>query len=246
MNDELPRHSLARSVVLHLVPGACVMTFYVLVAPHVIRAGYPPGLTLLIAFLLVGIPIELGYLLYQGKQIHGRLTLRGVVLFREPMPVWQYAAFFVVLFVFAFGVLFLISPVTATLSRTVFSWLPSYLQPDAPPLVPAPVRSAILFTLLVGLFVDGLINPVVEELYFRGYLLPRIAWLGWLAPVVNAFLFSLQHYWQPYNFPLIFVIQLAVVSVVYWKRNIYFGMLTHCAANTIGAVMTLVAFSGSP
>jgi membrane protease YdiL (CAAX protease family) len=36
------------------------------------------------------------------------------------------------------------------------------------------------------------------------------------------------------------------VSVVYWKRNIYIGMLTHCAGNTIGAVMTLVAFSGSP
>jgi membrane protease YdiL (CAAX protease family) len=116
---------------------------------------------------------------------------------------------------------------------------------DPPTFVPAPVRSAIMFTLIVALFVDGLINPIVEELYFRGHLLPRLAWLGWLAPVVNAFLLAAQHYWQPYNFPLIFVIQLAVVSVVSWKRNIYIGMLTHCAANTIGAVMSIVSFAGS-
>jgi membrane protease YdiL (CAAX protease family) len=245
MNAELPRHSLVKSVLLHLVPGACVMLFYFHAAPIVIHAGYPPGLTLLIAFLVVGIPIELGILLYQGKRMHGRFTLRDVVLFRERMPAWQYIAFFLVLFVFAIGVLFATSSVTAWLSTNVFPWIPPYLKPDPPTFVPAPVRSAIMFTLVVALFVDGLINPIVEELYFRGYLLPRIAWLGWLAPVTNAFLFAAQHYWQPYNFPLIFLIQLAVVSVVYWRRNIYIGMLTHCAANTIGAVMSLIAFSRS-
>lgn len=241
----LPRHSIAKSVLLHLVPGACVMTFYYHVAPTVIHAGYPPGLTLLIAFLVVGIPIELGILLYQGKRMHGRFTLRDVVLFREPMPGWQYVVFFVALFAFAIALLFLTAPLTAYLVEHVFAWIPPYLKPDPPTFVPAPVRSAIMFTLIVALFVDGLINPIVEELYFRGYLLPRIAWLGWLAPVVNAFLFAAQHYWQPFNFPLIFLIQLAVVSIVYWKRNIYIGMLTHCAANTIGAVMSLVAFARS-
>jgi CAAX protease family protein len=113
--------------------------------------------------------------------LHGRLTLRDVVLFREPMPWWQYLALFLVLFVFAIGVLFTTSSVTAWLARTVFPWIPPYLKPDPPTFVPAPVRSAIMFTLVVALFVDGLINPIVEELCFRGYLLPRIAWLGWLA-----------------------------------------------------------------
>ena len=93
--------------------------------------------------------------------------------------------------------------------------------------------------------VDGIINPVVEELYFRGYLLPRISRLGWLSPLVSASLFTLAHFWQPYNYPTIFLIQLPLVYVVYWKRNIYIAILVHCAGNLIGAVLSLVSFMGS-
>ncbi len=127
-------------------------------------------------------------------------------------------------------------------SEKVFSWLPKFLLPDASSLYPQSAPTAILVTLILGLIVDGIINPVVEELYFRGYLLPRISRFGWLAPLMSACLFSLQHYWQPYNFPLIFLIQLPVVYVVWWKRNIYISMLTHCAGNLLGAVSSLAGF----
>jgi membrane protease YdiL (CAAX protease family) len=68
---------------------------------------------------------------------------------------------------------------------------------------------------------------------------------GSLAPAVNAALFAVQHYWQPYNVPLIFLIQLAVVYVVWWKRNIYTSMIAHCSGNVIGAVLAIVGFLGS-
>ena len=119
------------------------------------------------------------------------------------------------------------------------------MLPDGSSTYPPFAPTAVLVTLILGLVVDGFINPVVEELYFRGYLLPRITRLGWLAPLMNAFLFSLQHYWQPYNFPLLFLIQLAVVYVVWWKRNIYIGMLAHSAGNIIGATISLISFAGT-
>jgi uncharacterized protein len=87
--------------------------------------------------------------------------------------------------------------------------------------------------------------PVVEEVYFRGFLLPRMRYLGGMAPAANALLFALQHFWQPYNWVLIFLLNLPLTYVVWWKRNIYIGMLLHGSANTIGAVLTLAGFFAS-
>jgi membrane protease YdiL (CAAX protease family) len=243
--QRVEQHSLLRSATLHLLPGALIVTCYIIAAPPVVRLGFPPGLALLMGFVVVGMPLELGYLLYQGKKTHGTMSLRGIVLYREPMPIWQYAALFLLLLVLAFGVLFAISPLTDVLATRAFSWLPGYLLPGAESLYPTPARAAVLLVLVAGLIVDGIINPVVEEMYFRGYLLPRISRLGWLSPFVSASLFTLAHFWQPYNYALIFLIQLPLVYIVYWKRNIYIAILVHCAGNTIGAVLSLVSFMGS-
>jgi len=224
------------------LPALFVVAFYLLTAPFLIRLRFPAEFSLLLGFIFVGIPIQLGYLLHQAKQRNATFSLRGIVLYREAMPVWQYILFFLLLFAFAFGILFLVSPLTEFLAENVFWWLPKFLLPGGSPSYPPFAPSAVLATLIVGVVVDGIANPIVEELYFRGYLLPRISRLGWLAPLVNAFLFSIQHYWQPYNFPLIFVIQLPLVYIAWLKRNIYVSMLTHCAGNLIGAVLSLVSF----
>ena len=104
------QHSLRRSVILHLLPGALIVTWFIVAAPQVVKLGSPPGLALLIGFLVVGIPLELGYLLYQGKKRNGTVSLRGIVVYREPMPIWQYLALFFLLLILAFGVLFTIAP----------------------------------------------------------------------------------------------------------------------------------------
>ena len=239
---DVRQHSLLKSLVLHLLPAALVMAFYVLTAPLIMRLGFPPGLTLLIGFLLIGTPIELGYLLYLGKKRNGVYSLRGVVLFRDRMPWWQYTALFILLLAFAFLVLFLISPLTDVLARNVFSRMPKFLLPDGSDAYGPFAPTAILVALMLGLIFDGIINPIIEELYFRGYLLPRISRFGWIAPLISAVLFTVQHYWQPYNYPLIFLIQLPIVYIVWWKRNIYISMLAHCGGNTIGALLSLIGF----
>ena len=103
------------------------------------------------------------------------------------------------------------------------------------------VRSTLLVMLIAQLVVDGLVVPIVEELYFRGHLMPRVNYLGWAAPLFSTFLFAVQHFWQPYNYLLIFLIVLPQAYIVWWKRNIYIGMLVHCTGNTLGAVLSLLA-----
>lgn len=99
--------------------------------------------------------------------------------------------------------------------------------------------------LAVRFLIDGIANPIVEEMYFRGYLLPRISRLGLWAPLLNAMLFSLAHYWQPASIPQIFLLVLPLYYLVWWKRNIYISIAVHCTANLIGVIATFISFFAS-
>ncbi len=242
------QHSLPlpQILLLHLLPGTGVILFYLLAAPVAARLGYPPSLGLMFSFLLVGMPFELAYLAYQGKRRNGTLILREVIQYRRPMPAWQYAIIFASLVVISFAVLFLVTPATNFLASRVFFGLPGYLLPGGDLLYGSPTRKALLVTLFIKLFMDGIANPIVEELYFRGYLLPSLSHLGWFAPVINTLLFTLGHFWQPYNYPLIFLTVLPEVAIVWKKQNIYLSIMTHCAANTLGALLSLASFFAHP
>lgn len=236
------RDPLLKSALLHLMPGAVQVTVFALLAPAVMSFGWPAGLAFIATNLFVGIPLMLGYLAYQGRKQDGRLSLDGIIHYRQPMPKWQYFAFFLLLLVIAFLVLFLTSPVNEYLSETVFSEMPEYFKSSMATLGGEPARSVVFAMLLLQFVVDGLAVPIVEELYFRGYLLPRLGFLGLGAVVFNTFFFTIQHFWQPYNYLLIFLIQLPLVFIVCRKKNIYIGMLAHSAGNLIGATLALVNF----
>src|SRR5262249_46854900 len=105
---------------------------------------------------------------------------------------------------------------------------------------PAGFPKAVLVpTLLATLATDGVINPAVEELYFRGYLLPRLPVAGWRAIPVSAALFTLQHYWQPWNWLLIFVLELVLTTLVVRLRCLRLGIVMHILANSFGILATL-------
>ncbi len=82
----------------------------------------------------------------------------------------------------------------------------------------------MLFFLILQIIVDGILIPIVEEFYFKGYLLSRMESLGVFAPLLTASLFTLAHFWQPYNYLLIFFIQLPLIYLMWWKKNVYIGI----------------------
>jgi membrane protease YdiL (CAAX protease family) len=239
VHDELEksaRLSAASLLALHLLPGVAQVTAYALLAPTLAEQGIPYSLAFTLAVVFVSLPFMLVVL---------RMSHRwGGILYRERMPVWLYATLYVAGLALAFALLLATAPLSESLATNVFNWLPAYLLPDGQPPVP-PARKLVLFALILKLIVDGVVAPVIEELYFRGVLLPRMETFGAWGPALNALLFSLQHFWQPYNWPLIFLINLPLVYVARWRRNLYIGMLLHCSTNTIGAVLGLVAFFDS-
>ena len=83
---------------------------------------------------------------------------------------------------------------------SLFGWLPDwFVRPIDPDRVGDYSREAWLVTLAAYLVLNGFVGPIVEELYFRGYLLPRMEWMGRWAPLVNVSLFSLYHFWSPWQ-----------------------------------------------
>src|SRR5688572_20665613 len=87
------QHSLPRSIALHLLPGILTGAAFFLIAPITQRNGLPSLWAVGIADLLVILPFIYGLLFYEGYKRNGRLSLDGVVLYRERIPWWQCLVF---------------------------------------------------------------------------------------------------------------------------------------------------------
>jgi len=231
--SDVRAHSVWRSLTLHLLPGVLITAFYFLAGPMVMRAGYPSIMALLLAIIFILIPFELGYLLYEGKRANGRFALQSIVLYREPIPFWHLLLFVMLLLAWMLAVFALLAPMDVYLAKTFFSWLPEWSNP-ATLLTSLSIypRNVLVATFVVEI-VLSIAGPIVEELYFRGYLLPRIPASRTWTPLISVFLFSLYHFLSPWQNLSRIVAILPFVYVVAWKRNIYIGIFTHAAFNTV-------------
>jgi uncharacterized protein len=234
-------HSLARTVVLHLLPGVLMVAFYVLAAPVVRSLGFPSLMAIYLAILFVLIPFELGYLFYSARKDGSSLS--SVVLYREPVPRGQFVA--LVLGLLAWSTIFymlIYPPLDAFFIENGFFWLPDsfFLAEDFARYSTA----ALLTTWAFGLVINAIVGPVVEEMYFRGYLLPRISRFGAWAPLVNTVLFSVYHFFTPWQNVGRIVGLLPMVYAVWWKRNIYLSMAVHVLGNVSVMLLLLPVLLG--
>jgi membrane protease YdiL (CAAX protease family) len=233
--------ALGPTIGLHFLPGVLMIGVYLVLAPIMMAHGFPGVFALLLATALVLIPFELGYLLYQGKRRNGTVSLDGVVTFREPLGVPQYVGWTLVFFVWGIVSSAMVSPLESKLHTGLFGWLPSWFAPSSLADFAAYSRSAMTTTFVLGVIVVGVAGPIVEELYFRGHLLPRLGRLGAWSPALNAILFSAYHFWTPWQNPGRILLMVPLTYLVWRKRNIYLGMLAHCALNAIVWIITFGA-----
>lgn len=233
-SSQLP---LAKLVAFFLVPGALVTLAFVVLAPVVEAAGFPTIAALLLAIAFVLVPIELGVVLRAGRGSGSRL---GAIPYRRPIPrrTWLWLAPTLVIAAFVgFGLHQVIEP---QLISGLFGWLPDwFIRPISIDHVADYSATTWIVTLIAFLALNGFVGPIVEELYFRGYLLPRMQWMGRWAPLVNVTLFSIYHFWSPWQIVARILGIGPMVYGVQWTRNIYLGMVVHCTLNVIA--VTLVA-----
>jgi len=239
--QEIQFHTVSQTIVLHLLPGALGVGFFFLTGPLLMKIGYPPIMALMLEILFILIPFQLGYLLYQGWRRNGKLSLKGIVLYREPIPLRLYFILVPLLIAWSFAAFVALSPLADYLVRTLFAWFPAWAIPAGylAEMAQYPDQ-ALLVLFFVILILNGIAAPVVEELYFRGYLLPRIPSKRVWAPLINVSLFSLYHFFSPWEIVSRIVAGIPTVYVVSWKRNIYIGILEHCLLNILGLLLTVL------
>jgi membrane protease YdiL (CAAX protease family) len=236
-----PQHTLLQSAILHLAPGILITTFYVLTAPAIVRYRAPPIGALLLAILCVAIPIELGELVRQGYRRSGRYWLSGIVGYRQPLRWWEYPLIVVAFLLLALLISGATGVVDMVLTNRLVQFLPPWLFLNDYTQYAGYSRNVLLATFAATLVINGLAAPIVEELYFRGYLLPRLSRFGALAPLLNAGLFTLYHFWQPYAYVSVIAVIIPFVYLIWWKRNIYLAIAIHCALNLIGNSLFFVS-----
>ena len=235
MQNNIGQHTLSKSVILHLLPGFLVGGFYFLIVPLVKAYGFPSIMALTLAGVIVLIPFELGFLLYQKYSLRQKLRSE-VIKYCKPMPIWQYFVWVLVVFVLS-GLIFTAVKFTSDFFVGFFKWIPSERLLDMG-LTKEFTKQKLIITYGVSFLFLALIVPTIEELYFRGYLLPRMPsrLKGWAVPIHSA-LFALYHVWTPWMFFVRALGLLPLVYVVKWKENVLIGIIAHCQLNSLDFII---------
>ena len=230
----IPQHPLLPSIILHVLPGVVFLAVWFLVTPLVQRWGLPVPIAGSLAILFGQLPLVLGILLYQGRKQTGHFSLRDVIAYRRPVPLWQYLIFVPLLCIWYFQA----STIWTGLQNDLFTslpWLPRWLE-NPLPFIEQGSYSPLVTTITFGvaLISSGVIAPIIEELYFRGFLLPRIDRLGVWAVLLNVSLFAFHHLWTPLVNPGRILAWLPIIFIVWRKQNIYIGLYVHLITNLMG------------
>jgi membrane protease YdiL (CAAX protease family) len=236
------QHPLWLSVLLHLLPGAALTGFIVVM--HA-AFGVEPLLALLAGILVVLAPLELGYLALHARRTTGSWSPLAAVDYRTPIP-WKRLALTGV------GLaLWMIALVTVSmlvidewLATSVFAWLPQAILTMATVAEGEAALSTGALVAFLSLFfvTNGLVGPVTEELYFRGHLLPRIERFGRGAPVLNTALFTIYHFHTPWRYPVVFLGYLPIAWASWRKRSLWIGLAAHLVVNNVFVLMVLATY----
>lgn len=236
-----PQQSMAKSTLLHIAPGAIVTIAFLVLKPLLDSTGYPALLAFLVAIFLFDIPFMLAVMLNEGKKLNGSFSLEGVVLYHEKVTWKTFALVFVGAFLVLYIIIMFSAPLSTLLAESVFSWMPEWFFFDHAAQYEGYARNSLILVFTLQLLITGIILPWVEELYFRGYLLPRISRYGKWAPLVGGALFGLYHVWQLYGFFGVFLLGAGLGYIVWWKKDIRLSISLHVFANALVRILLLLS-----
>jgi membrane protease YdiL (CAAX protease family) len=240
------RHSVPLSIALHLVPGILIVAVYAVLGAPISRAiGAPIFAAWAIALGVVLFPLWFG-LFWLGKQRTGRYTMRGgVVRYRDkPISRGKITLIGIGFLLYMFIVSLSLLPLDNWTYEHFFTWVTfegsgssgtSYLD--------AYEKDAVLVTLLFCGPFTGFILPLIEEYYFRGFLLPRLPQLGRWAPLFNTGLFSIYHFWAIWTVPSKIIFLLPGVWFVWWKKDIRASIWMHPGSALLATVLGATAYA---
>ena len=229
INQEMEIRSIVKLFILHLLPGATLSIIYIVLLKAGILSEFPKLVVLGLAGILSIVPMELGYLFYVSKKEVGSLNIFKMLGLKSNLKLKEYIIYAPLLLIITGLIMTALKPLSNYLLNTVFSFIPTWYNCNQD--VSTYGKNSLILLILVSFFFFTLIGPIVEELYFRGYLLARMKWMGKYSVLLNAALFAVYHFWTPWLIAARFAAFLPLYYCVYKKDSLKLAILVHCLAN---------------
>ncbi|MBV9951566.1 MAG: CPBP family intramembrane metalloprotease [Acidimicrobiia bacterium] len=226
---------------LNFAPGLITVATVLALHPAARSLGLPPIVPYTVAIAVVT-PLELGYLLWYGRRASGRWSIRPAIDLTSHLPKGR-VLLTTAGFVLGTAVLAVaLGPIASAIDSGTSSWFPSYLSPDITDAAIAHYgQLALVLALAANLVVDAIVNPVVEELYWKGHLMGRIPLAGMGPVIATGVLFSAEHFWQPADFLLVALVQVALCWHARRRNTLDVAIATHWVVNGLVTIASIVA-----
>ena len=238
-------------LLLVLIPPALLMIAYLgLGHVAVVQNAIPALLLFFLLAVLILFPIELYVVLRASKVDFGRYSLQSAFTIYQKLPWWQIALFGVLTWGFAGLMTVTIMPLEtslfAPLSESLSTALPAYFDWTDFSYLERYSRPTLILTAVVLMIFNGFVGPVIEELFFRGYLTAKINRYGAMAPVIITVLFSLYHFWLPFDNLFRIAAFLPAFYLAWRKKNIYIAIVCHVLSNLFSTINIIMMITSVP
>lgn len=219
---------------LALIPSLIAMLLYMFLGK--IQNNIPSLLLFLICVGVILFPFEI-YVIYKNKDN---------LLNNSKIKWWQ--LFLITGFLIGFAGLMsvIITPLEHSLLSNVIDKtsgiMPTYFSWDSSNLLNYS-NTMIIITCVLYFLLNVIIYPIIEELFFRGVLTNKLKKYGYLAPIFVTVVFSLYHFWLPFDNIFRIIVFILPSILVYKYNDIRISIGFHCACNlfsTISFIMVIL------
>jgi membrane protease YdiL (CAAX protease family) len=220
--------SIPMIIILGLVPGLVVLFLAFIFSDPVFGINFPVYLSLMLAIILGLIPTELGILKFIARKENKKI--KDIILYKNKTPIKKLILSIIIPVIIAIIAFGFIKPYELKLWRQV-NFLPYLFKLENTNLLKI---KHLKITIILSFIFNGFIGPIVEEIYFRRFLLPRMGIFGKFAPLINSVIFSVYHFFTPRQIITRIVGVTPMVYSVWINKDIKIGLIVHCSVNVIG------------
>ena len=232
-------------LLLVFIPPSLLMLAYAGIGQiPAVQNAIPSLLLFYLLALLILFPFELLVVLVASKKEFCRYSLKSALTNYQKIPWWQIALFGMLTWGFAGLMTVTILPLEnqlfAPLSQRLSELIPAYFDWTNIPYLERYSASILILTAVVLFIFNGFVGPIIEELFFRGYLTAKINRYGKFSPLIVTVLFSLYHFWLPFNNLFRITAFFPAFYLTWLKKNIYISIFCHVLSNLFSSIGLIV------
>ncbi len=232
------------------LPSLFAFVGFRFVLPLLVESGYPKVIMWgIVASVMLAIFAVIGFYLIQSEAKQLEISLKERLLLKNiNAKQWLVClGIMIVGLLLAQSLIPILTSFIEITGLTIPDYMPFWLDPRIDPMT---TSLEILspnyiiknnYVIVVVMAIALLLNILVEEFYFRAWLLPKMQSLGKWSWLVNGLLFALYHTFQLWLFPILIVISLSITFTVHISKSVLPAFALHIVANFLLAILGVLA-----